>query len=494
MEPATPENWAMRRNTAGAKKAHDARVLHRRIWRLEAEHVGLVLDAMIGSGQMHDGPRQDALARTCRRRIGHSQAAPIAIALFALLLRMPLINKPLQHDERYNAFPYLATGPLSSLLRQPAPAAGVATSGWAADWKRQIAVHPPLVAAFYFAWIRGFGDSPVSLHAPTIVLGCISVGLLCVLASRIEGAREGRIAALAMACSLAHVEHSVQAVHAIFELSVFVASLLVLSELLWTTERRWLWALLALDVVGIATFYHFFIFLTIQAAILWFARRRLRVPPAYFVAVMLAWVGMWSLFLFSLQHAAFHYPFWPVWNLRTVGLTLSMLPWLFTPTHPYPNPPLPALEELGRGFYGLLACAFLVGCGLAMIAWIRTRGHRDLMRAAVAAAAIVPLIVYLALDAIGLRQFGEPRNFFYLEPAFFLLVFHALRRLRLRPAVVCTLSGIIITLLVATGVNRGFTYWRQAYAERGLTTPLEQSAPVGGIREAPGPRSRFPGR
>jgi hypothetical protein len=390
----------------------------------------------------------------------------------ALALRVPLVAKQPQHDENYNRFPYLATSPAGWAIARAQGHRGSTLHGWAADWPRQIVIHPPGVSAFYWAWIRVFGDSAVALHVPTIILGTASVLLTWSFAGRLFGSRVALPAALAVCVSLSHVEHSTQAVHAIFETALLVASLIGLQRVIEGGRaglRRWLWVL---NLLGIAVSYHYAVFLALQTVLLWQRRKALRVPRVYFVAVGVAALIVAAVFTAGRVRDLYTYEFWPAWNLAKAIETLRSLPENFYTTEPSPIPVFRFLGPASDGVNTLFMLMFAVGAAAVLPGLLRDRGCGAVLEVFPALLVLLPLAAYLVLPIIGVGRFGEPRNFFYLLPVYFVVVFDALARLRLpRPTHVVLCAALLVTL-VATGAARGWPYWREV-AWRHLVPAVE---------------------
>jgi 4-amino-4-deoxy-L-arabinose transferase-like glycosyltransferase len=238
-----------------------------------------------------------------------------------LALRIPLLTSALWHDEIYNTSLYLSALPL--LQANP-------DSGWGVDWARQISTHPPLVSLGYFVWIHLFGDSELSLHTPTLFAGLLSVWLTHLLGRELFDATTGFVASLALACCSAHMVFSTQAVHAVFELTCYAASVLLLYRLWRTRDVRTKRGLLALNILGALTFYHYMYYLAAQTAVLWWRRREHEVGAAYFVIALSAIVGFGLFALFYSYAGNIDMSDFPANDLSTTIYNGVHLPQQFT--------------------------------------------------------------------------------------------------------------------------------------------------------------------
>lgn len=231
----------------------------------------------------------------------------IIVALY-LLLRVPLMDKALWQDEIRNTFEYLNTSPLTGIDQDKETIPGYS---WGRTWGEQIVIHPPALSAFYYVWIRVFGDSEISLHVPTLIAGLGSLLLLYFFGSFVFSRDIGFLAAVAMALSPSHIGYSAEAVHAVFELLVFLASVFVFCRYVVMKDRRLWYLLLALNMLGIFVFYHYLFYIIIQTIALWVLRDRVKVSTAYFITVVL----LAALFLFfvttSYAKGMYHWTHWP---------------------------------------------------------------------------------------------------------------------------------------------------------------------------------------
>ncbi len=261
----------------------------------------------------------------------------IILILFYFVLRVPIADKALRIDEIRNTFMYLDTAPFAKLSvgkETPLHYSPLHYScysytygySWGKSWKEQMVIHPPLLSAFYYFWIRCFGDSEISLHIPTIIAGFVAIMLLYFFGSFVFGNDIGFLAALAMVFSASHIVYSVEAVHAIFEMSIFLASLLTLYKLIITGNKKNFYLLLALNILGVFMFYHYFFYLIIQTIVLWSLKDRLKIGVAYFAVVFLL-IALFSVSVIACyKNGKYYWDLWPKNNLGRAVTNIIFLP------------------------------------------------------------------------------------------------------------------------------------------------------------------------
>ena len=166
------------------------------------------------------------------------------LIIFYLIIRLPLINGGLWHDEIYNTSIYLA--PDKSEIAIEREDAISSEYPWLAenfnrssDWKRQISLHPPFISIFYAVWIKIFGDSEISLHIPPIIAGILTVIVLYLLGTLIFDKNVGFLAALALTFSAPHITYSAMAVPAMFEMCIFLISLYFFFKFMLVEDRKY---------------------------------------------------------------------------------------------------------------------------------------------------------------------------------------------------------------------------------------------------------------
>ena len=249
------------------------------------------------------------------------------IILLYLILIIPLMNNALWHDEIYNTSLYLHTFPAIGFhAKEPAPQA----YGWSTDWQRQIALHPPFLSLFYYAWIRAFGDSEISMHIPVAIAGLLGIIILYFLGLAVFDNDVGFMATLATTFSSSHIIYSVQAVHAIFEMLIFLASLLCLTQFIIRKTARLFKLLLLLNMLGIFIFYYYFFYLIVQTIVLLILKKDLKIPPPYFVMVSLLLAVFFVFVKFNYAHNRYSYTHWPKNNLNQTKYNMVYLSRDFT--------------------------------------------------------------------------------------------------------------------------------------------------------------------
>ncbi len=202
-------------------------------------------------------------------------------------------------DETFNTLPYLHSNPLDySITHSAASPDTCASPGglcWGKAWRGQTALHPPGVTILYYCWIRVFGDSELSIHIPAFIAGLLSVIAMYLLARLIIGPQAALFASLALVLSPAHIGYSTQAVHAIFELSIFLFSLLFFAKFILTRKSKYFILLNIANILGVMTFYHyqFFLFFQLLTFLALKIKKKIAVSAAYFFL----WTAVMILFL-----------------------------------------------------------------------------------------------------------------------------------------------------------------------------------------------------
>jgi hypothetical protein len=78
-----------------------------------------------------------------------------------------------------------------------------------------------------------------------------------------------------------------------------------------------------------------------------------------------------------------------------------------------------------------------------------------------------PFIAYLILGLF-LKRFGEPRNFFYLLPIYFLFTFYGLKRICVKDSLFLIASILIIVFLFLSGVHSIYPLWKRCYTIKAM--------------------------
>jgi hypothetical protein len=347
-----------------------------------------------------------------------SRRSLLILIFFFLLLRIPLLDRPLQHDEVYKTSVYLNDAPF---LRAPLFHKEDQVS-WADDWRRQLAIHTPFVETFYYFWIKVFGDSLVSLRVPTILFGLAGlIAFYFFLILVFDGSLAFWVALLT-AFSVSNIGYSTMAVSVIFESALLSASLLVLALALLGDNRKLLYVLFILNILGVLTFYHYFIYLFIQTLILWRNRKKMAVVSAYFITAGVAAMGALALIIQSYQRGLFGYDFWIENNVLALLSVMAFLPFNF----PIEKLGTPMLSQLVGIFYFFVFALFCAGSVSAVNEFKKEKNTGNSIKIALLVVLLLPFICYLFTWIAGIK-FGHSRNFFYLLPLYYVFVFLGLR-------------------------------------------------------------------
>ncbi|MGB2705381.1 MAG: glycosyltransferase family 39 protein, partial [Candidatus Omnitrophota bacterium] len=319
----------------------------------------------------------------------------------------------------------------------------------------------------YYFWIRAFGDSEVSMRIPALAFGLSGVVLMYLVGSAVFGDDIGFPAALATVFSIAYITYSTEAVHAIFELPILMASLLCLYKFIMTRKRRMFAGLLLLNAAGVFIFYHYLAYLMIQTAVLWLYRKRLGIRGYYFTAVaLLVAVFCWYA-ASSFSEGHFSYGFWLRHDLKTIIKVIGTLP--YRGIGVVSVPARYAGIFFFRHFFAFFSLSFLLlflaGYARILFLFRRIRDPRNLLKLVLAAVFAVPFVFYLATGALGLK-FGHPRNFFYLLPVYFLIMFYGLRWLIAQKKAFYFFSTAAVLFFLISGAVYATHYWSGAYEQR----------------------------
>jgi hypothetical protein len=252
------------------------------------------------------------------------------IVCFYLIIRAPLINKPLNHDEIYKTSLFLHTSPITEFrshkntnLKEESPW----FKSWETDWRRHLVLHPPLLSTFYYFWIRVFSDSETSLRIPPLIFALAGIILLYFFGFTLFGSEVSFLSTLAITLSLSHIIYSTLAIDQIFASFILLASLLYFCKFFISEREGMPPMLLILNIIGVLIFYHYFVYLFIQTIILWFYRKRLKITKYYFIGACV----LMTLFLISVV-AVFWvrghcYDHWTHNNLKTTIKAITSLPY-----------------------------------------------------------------------------------------------------------------------------------------------------------------------
>ena len=115
-----------------------------------------------------------------------------ALTMTAALLRAPLLDRPVWFDEACMSDQRIGT-----------------TAQWLATL--YVDIHPPLFVSWMHFWNGWFGDGAVTMRAPALLSGLLSVPLIWWVGSRLVGSRAACVAAALLALSPVHVWYCAEA-------------------------------------------------------------------------------------------------------------------------------------------------------------------------------------------------------------------------------------------------------------------------------------------
>jgi hypothetical protein len=386
----------------------------------------------------------------------------LAILFLYLAIRIPLLNKPLQHDEIYFTAAYLHALPsLHKELAVPAGSAG--EFGWNNDWPRHLSFRLPAVFLFYYYWDRVFGDSEISVHLPALILGLIGIILYYYLGLLLFSPRISLLAAAATTLSISHIGLSTTATFLIFEYCVFGATLLSLTRFLLTQDRKLLYLTMILNIFGVLVFYHYFAYLFLQTLIFWFRRKKLGIPGYYFVGAVSALCGFIVMFFFFYLHGWFDYGagFWLNNNLPTLLLVIVWLPFSFIAERVISSSlKLPVLL-----FCLIPFILFWIGSVKTLNVSGKSRDALAWLRLAILISFILPFTLYLVGGVLGINV-GHGQNFFYLLTIYYLFGFYGLARLNVHKRFKYACLSVIFAAFLVFAVLGGPVLWKYKMLEK----------------------------
>lgn len=386
----------------------------------------------------------------------------LAILLLYLTIRIPLLYKPLQHDEIYFTSAYLNA--LPSFHRQNNNNAGPPEEfGWNNDWPRHISFRLPAVFLFYYYWDRIFGDSEISVHLPALFLGLIGIILYYYLGLLLFNPRVSLLAVAATTLSISHIGFSTTATFLIFEFCIFGATLLSLTQFLLTLNRKLLYLTMILNIFGVLIFYHYFAYLILQTLIFWLNKEKLRIPRYYFICAGITLLGFTSMFSYFYLHGWFNYGtgFWDKSNLAGLLSTAVWLPFSFAAERVISGAiKLPVLL-----FCILLFILFLIGAAKTMRLSFKFRDKHSLLRLAILISFILPFMLYLVGGVFGIN-IGHGQNFFYLLTIYYLFAFYGLEKLNIPKRIMYGCLTVIFAGFLLFAVLGSPILWKYKLLEK----------------------------
>ena len=340
------------------------------------------------------------------------------------------MSRPLAHDETYNTFIYLNKRPvISSVIHRQ----DIREYNWQGDWRRQVILHPPGLSFLYYNWIRVFGDSELSLRIVTFFSGLAALVVFYLLGILVFDSSVVFMASLALCVTPAYVVYSLTAVHAIFELLIFLTTLLVILKYISCRTRRLFWLLFVVNAAGAVFFYHYFIVLFMQLCILWRFRAELKLKKTYFVSVLF----FIACFL-TVAGILYSRGLYKSFNWQTQHFGSSLFTVFF----------LPFTQATTYGTLLLLGLFVLFVIGATSILRLLSLSHAALnvKRAIILAFFIAPILVQTSFGLLNM-SFGHNRNFVYLLPVYMLIAFYGASVVLSKKIYYYVISGIIIVCL-----------------------------------------------
>lgn len=382
-----------------------------------------------------------------------------------LTIRLPLLDKPLHHDEVYNTFLYLRLTPLSAEESYSQKNVSITEikdwnwSRWRTDWRRQIATHPPFLSGFYYVWIRIFGDSEVSLHFPAMLTGLFSLFVLYFFGSILFGRKVSFFATAAVLLSPSHILYSTQAVHAIFELSIFLISLSYLYKFLFYRSNKLFMYLIVLNILGFFIFYHYIVYFIIQILIIIICAKNIKGFNLYRIFSLIVCATFFTYFLVNFFRGHYSYIFGLQHKILMLLGSMNILPFYHAML------PKGNLLFAGIMLLVLLFILFLFGCIRAFFAVKPLRKPKNILRVGLAILFMVPFFLLFVGFHINVK-IGGSRNFFYLLPIYFLMIFYGLENIIGSKKMFNIIGAIIISFILFMGAHNVYMPLKINYAER----------------------------
>jgi hypothetical protein len=169
------------------------------------------------------------------------------------------------------------------------------------------------------------------------------------------------------------------------------------------------------------------------------------------VVIGALFLGALALIVQSYKLGYLEYDFWPENNVWSLLQILAFLPFNFP------------VERLGTSLTGqltgmicfILLWLFYLGCVAVVREFKKDNTARNLLKMIVLAVLVIPFICYLAAGILGVKL-GNPRNFYYLLPRYYIFVFIGLRFVfinqKKRLLVKEIFTGILILLAVVSSI------------------------------------------
>jgi mannosyltransferase len=168
-----------------------------------------------------------------------SPAGVLILILIATILRLPNLNRSLWFDE---------------VLYSTSYGAATVSEVW-----KFIAANPcaPLYRILMFFWDGVFGDSELSVRAPSMLFGMISIWLIYAIAKQIGKGGMPFLAGLLLCLSPAHVWYSQEATPYSMTICLLLSAILAWSQIK-RTAFHWAWYFIYAGLLLGAVFTHYF--------------------------------------------------------------------------------------------------------------------------------------------------------------------------------------------------------------------------------------------
>jgi hypothetical protein len=125
-------------------------------------------------------------------------------------------------------------------------------------------------------------------------------------------------------------------------------------------------------------------------------------------------------------------------------------------------------------FFTILSVLFFIGFVHVLLLFKKRSNSQNFFKLILLVIFITPFVLYLIVGSLGLRL-GNPRNFFYLLPIYFLIIFNVLKKLIYNRKIFYSISLIILVVLLFNGMISSYGFWKKVYIERAL---MRQAAKI----------------
>lgn len=321
--------------------------------------------------------------------------------------------------------------------------------------------HPPLYYLMLKAWSGLFGYSEVSLRAPSVISGVLTVYVTYLIGKKITGRRFlGVFAGLLLATSPFHIYYSQEA--RMYALTGLLASLAVYA-FLFLLERNdglFYWILFSLSIASLLFSDYVPVFLL---PVFWFVGFARKMDKAWWTKFLLAHAALLAFglvwlptFLIQVEKGGWLLETLPAWKTVAGGATIkqALLVWM--------KLVLGRISFSDKPFYYTLVSVASIPFAIALFSALKERKN-------VATAwlwLVLPLLLGFA------ASFWFPAfiyfRFLYVVPAFYLLTAWGITRFRFLSKITLALSILLINsvgwLFYVTEPSQQREHWREAVA------------------------------